>query len=182
VWFSDLTAPGNGTAATQSFTMTYGCQWASDHRSILFWASVGWTPQEIWIADRTQPGTARLLREPLATGETFYFFDTARRSTAAILSIRPASGGFPDFYRASIDAPGISVKFANGDFVGSFVNPIIDAGGTLLAFTSDELVDGGPQTIRNLTVASTQVFELGWPLTRTDSVTGVFQYAFVTPP
>lgn len=183
VWFSDLSAPANGTAATPSLLQTFECRWAADNRSIVHLAAAGTAPLEVWVADALQPGTVRRLREPLAAGEQFGYFDVARRSMTAVVGINPPGSVIPDFYRASVDAPGSSVKFATGSFLPSGIVPIqLNPHGTLLAYGKEEPIGGGPQTLFQLHLMSTQTLDYDWVVSRPDSSTGVTQFEFVSPP
>lgn len=179
VWFSDLAASANGTAVTPSVANTFGCRWAVDNHSIMYLAAPAAAPDEIWVADVLQPGTARRLREPLATGEQLAYFDLARRSMTAVVGIRPPNSVIPDFYRASVDSPGSSVKFATGSFLPSGIAPItMNPHGTLLAYGKEEPIGGGPQTLFRLHLLSTQTLDYDWVLTPT-APGGVSQYEFV---
>lgn len=183
VWFSDLSAPPNGTAATPSALQTFECRWAADNHSIVYLAAADTAPLEVWVADALQPGTVRRLREPLATGEQLGYFGVARRSMTAVVGINPPGSVIPDFHRASVDAPGSSVKFANGSFLPSGIAPIqMNAHGTLLAYGKEEPIGGGPQTNFRLHLMSTQTLDYDWVLSRPDSSTGVSQFEFVSPP
>jgi VCBS repeat-containing protein len=183
VWFSNLDGPANGTAATPSALQTFGCRWAVDNHSIVYLGAAGPTPLEVWLADALQPGAARRLREPLAAGEQLGYFDLARRSMTAVVGINPSGSVIPDFYRASVDAPGSSVKFANGSFLPSGIAPIqMNPHGTLLAYGKEEPIGGGPQTHFRLHLMSTQTLDYDWIVSRPDSSTGVSQFEFVPPP
>jgi hypothetical protein len=185
VWFSDLAAAANGTAASPSALNVFDCRWAVDNHSIAYTASSAVTESEAWIADALQPGTARRVREPLAAGERLSYFDVARRSTTAVVGVNPAGSPIPDFYRAAIDAPGASVKFATGSFVPSGILPIkMNAHGTLLGYGKQELIGGGPQTqaFFSLHLLSTQTLDYDWILTRPDATAGLTSFEFVSPP
>jgi hypothetical protein len=180
VWFSDLAAPPNGTAVSPSVLNNYTCTWAADNHSIVYQSAPAGAPFEIWIADALQPGTAHRLREPLAGGEELGYFEIARRSMTAVVGVRPPGSVIPDFYRASIDAPGSSVKFANGSFLPSGIVPIkLSPHGTLLGYGKEEPLGGGLRTIFKLHLMSTQTLDYDWSLSRPDSSTGVTQFEFL---
>lgn len=183
VWFSNLAAPANGTAASPSELSTFGCRWAADNHSIVYVSAPAAAPYELWVADALQPGTVRRLREPLAVGEQVDYYDAARRTMTAVFGIVPPGSVIPDFYRASIDAPGSSVKFATGSFLTSGSTHLtLNPHGTLLAYAKSEPVGGGVQTISRLHVMSTQTSEYDWILSRPDASAGVSLFEFVPPP
>jgi Bacterial Ig domain len=183
VWFSDLSAPGNGTAASPPALDTFSCRWAADNHSIVYLSASAPGPLELWVADALQPGTAQRLREPLAAGEAIDYFDVARRSMTAVFGIRPPGSIIPDFYRAAIDAPGSSVKFATGSFlISGRTHLALNPHGTLLAYMKSEPIGGGVQTISRLHVMSTQTAEYDWVLSRPDTSAGVVQFEFVASP
>lgn len=183
VWFSDLSAAANGTAASPSVLTTFSCRWAADNHSILYFAAPAAAPYEVWVVDALQPGTAQRLREPLAAGEQVAYFDVARRSMTAVVAVNPSGSIIPDFYRTSIDAPGSSVKFATGSFLPSGIAPItMNPHGTILAYGKEEPIGGGPQTLFRLHLMSTQTLDYDWVLSRPDTSTGMSQYEFVPPP
>jgi hypothetical protein len=182
VWFTDLAAAPNGTAASSSAVNTFDCRWAVDNHTIAYTAGA---VEEPWIADALQPGAARRVREPLAAGEQLSYFDVARRSTVAVVAVRPSGSAIPDFYRASLDAPGTSVKFATGSFQPGGVVPVkMNAHGTVLGYGKQELIGGGPQTqtFFTLHLLSTQTLDYDWILTRPDATAGVLSFEFVSPP
>jgi VCBS repeat-containing protein len=183
VWFSDLAAPANGTAASPLATSTFGCLWAADNHSIVYISAPVTGQFEIWVADALQPGTVQRLREPLAAGEEVDYYDVARRSMTAVFGIRPSGSVIPDLYRASIDAPGSSVKFATGSFLTSGTAHLtLNPHGTLLAYAKSEPIGGGPQTMTRLHLMSTQTAEYDWTLSRPDASAGVLQFEFVSSP
>jgi len=182
VWFSELAAAANGTAVTPPVLNNFGCRWAIDNHSIVYLAAPAAAPFEVWVADALQPGTARRLREPLAAGEQVAYFDVASRSMTAILGVDPSGSVIPDFYRASVDAPGSSVKFATGSFVPSGIVPIqMNSHGTLLGYGKEEPIGGGPQTMFRLHLMSTQTLDYDWVLTPNGSA-GVLRFEFVSAP
>ena len=183
IWFTDLSAPANGTAVTPPVLNTFGCRWAVDNHSLVYMAAPAAAPYEVWVADALQPGTARRLREPLAAGEQLGYFDVARRSMTAVVGVNPPGSVIPDFYRASVDAPGSSVKFANGSFLPSGIAPIqMNPHGTVLAYGKEERIGGGPQFLFRLHLMSTQTLDYDWVLSRPDTSTGVSQFQFVPSP
>jgi VCBS repeat-containing protein len=183
VWFSNLATPGNGTAATPPVDSTFGCLWAADNHSIVYIAAPTPAPYELWVADALQPGTVRRLREPLTAGQQLDYFAVARRSMTAVFGIRPPGSVIPDLYRASIDAPGSSVKFANGSFLTSGIAQVtLNPHGTLLGYRKTEPLGGGVQTIDRLHLLSTQTADYDWTLARPDASAGVLQFVFVPPP
>jgi hypothetical protein len=183
VWFSNLAAPANGTAASPSVLSTAACRWAVDNHSIAYLAAPAAAPYEVWVADALHPGTARRLREPLGAGEQVAYFDVARQSMTAVVGITPSGSVIPDFYRAAIDAPGSSEKFATGSFLPSGIVPIqMSPHGTLLGYGKEEPLGGGPQTLFRLHLMSTQTLDYDWVLSRPDTSTGVSQFEFVLPP
>ena len=98
----------------------------------------------------------------------------------AVIGVRPVGSFVPDFYRASIDAPGSSVKFANGSFEPSGIVPMkLSPHGTLLGYGREQPIGGGPQTNFRLHLMSTQTLDYDWSLSRPDSSTGVSQFEFV---
>ena len=179
VWFSDLAAPANGTAVSPAGIL-FDCRWAADNHSIVYLVVPPSGPQEPWVADALNPGTAQRLREPLGPNDALDYYDVARRSMTAVIGVRPVGAFVPDFYRASIDAPGSSVKFANGTFQPSGIVPIkLSPHGTLLGYGGEQPIGGGPQTNFRLHLMSTQTLDYDWTVTRRDSVTGVTQFEFV---
>src|SRR6185295_12241910 len=110
------------------------------------------------------------------------YFDVASRSMTAILGVDPSGSVIPDFYRASVDAPGSSVKFATGSFVPSGIVPIqMNSHGTLLGYGKEEPIGGGPQTMFRLHLMSTQTLDYDWVLTPNGSA-GVLRFEFVSAP
>ncbi|MBB6096236.1 hypothetical protein HNQ60_005158 [Povalibacter uvarum] len=119
-------------------------------------------------------------REPLAAGEQLSFTAVARRSKWILLGIRPPSSAMPDFYRASLDAPGSSVKFAAGTFVpsGNWSKPKINEAGTLIAYGRGDTPGANPAVPR-LRLMSTQTTDHDWPISRPDGTRGTGQFEFL---
>jgi VCBS repeat-containing protein len=179
VWFSDLAAPANGTAVSPPANV-FSCRWAADNHTLVYVVVPPIGPQELWVADALQPGTAQRLREPLGPNDGADFYAVARRSMTAVIGVRPVGSFVPDFYRASIDAPGSSVKFANGSFEPSGIVPMkLSPHGTLLGYGREQPIGGGPQTNFRLHLMSTQTLDYDWSLSRPDSSTGVTQFEFL---
>jgi len=182
IWYSDLSAPGSGTALSPVTDSNFNCKWASDSQHAVYYSANVGSPQEFWVSDAAQPGTAARLREPLANGDQVSFGAFATKGMMAVVGIAPSGSSTRDYYRATIDAPGSSVKFASG--IPSILtgNMAANERATLLAYKKSEPVGGGTGTIYRLHLLSTQTSDYDLVLTRPDGTAGVLQFQFLPAP
>jgi Bacterial Ig domain len=179
VWYSEFATPGHAVAVTPATASNYGCTWAADDRTLVYWSTVATGPQEIWSVDTLQPAAQRV-REPMVAGETLYFMSVARKSQTVLLGISPPGSVISDFYRASLDAPGSSFKFFNGTFIvsGNNSKPKANETGTLLGYGKGATSAPNPAVPR-LRLMSTQTSDYDWPVSRLDGTVGTGQFEFL---
>jgi hypothetical protein len=179
VWFSDLAAPGHGIELTAMTDYNFDCKWASDDRTLVYSSSDAGGAQELWSVDTLQP-VPRRVREPFVSGERLYFSAVSTQSRIILLGISPPNSVTPDFYRASLDAPGSSIKFASGTFIvsGNVSKPKANATGTLIAYGKGDTPAPNPAVPR-LRLMSTQTTDYDWLISRPDGVRGTGQFEFL---
>jgi hypothetical protein len=178
IWLADPRAPGSASAVTPLADYNFGCQWASDAKTIVYQSATGTAPAEPWVVNTSKPGAVSRLREPLASGYSTSYFAIAQKTMTAVIAVQPVSGGASTFFRAAIDAPGRSTNFYSA--VAASTSAIaLDARGTSIQFLNNEAVSGGLGSIHRLHWASTQTSNYDLTLSRLDSSSGVLQAAFV---
>ena len=182
IWYADATMTGSATVLTPIAETNFGCRWAADGKTIVYFSAPTPGRQELYLVNITQPGVVRLLREPLTGTEEFDYFDVAQKTNTAVVGVRPSGSVIPDYYRVSLDAPGQSVKFATGTFLTGSTKLMLDPWGGTLIYAKTNTAHGGPGSIGQLRLKSSRIPEYDIPVSRADGTAGVGQYSFVPAP